>query len=272
MNRSTMRCILGWLSAGAPVLLTAAPALAQDATVGVGASTTIPQRGARAASDPTESRPVNTAVTVPAGSAHEAVVGRFGVGWLGTTDVPVGPAIPNASAMGTTPIAAPTVGLRYWLSSMLGIDAGIGFFTTSSATRLESGSATTTDGPTRTAFVFHAGVPISLADVGNFAFRVIPEINVGIGSGKGTTTNAAAELSGFVLQGGVRAGAEIFFGFIGLPHLSLEGSVGAFLSSSTGKLSADGGSTRFSSLVFSTTSVAQPWDIFRRDIAARYYF
>jgi hypothetical protein len=270
MNRSTMRCILGWLSAATAVLLTAAPALAQDATVGVGASTTIPTRGARAAADPTEPRPVNTAVTVPAGSAHEAVVGRFGVGWLGTTDVPVGP----ANAAGNTPIPTPVVGLRYWLNSMLGIDAGLGFFTTSTATRIENGTATTTEGPTRTSFVLHAGVPISLADTGNFAFRLIPEINVGIGMGtiKGSMGAPNTELSGFVLQGGVRAGAEIFFGFMGLPHLSLEGSVGAFLSSATGKSSVNDASTRYSTFVLSTSSVAQPWDIFRRDIAARYYF
>ena len=74
------------------------------------------------------------------------------------------------------------------------------------------------------------------------------------------------------IEGGVRAGAEVFFGFIGIPQLSLEGSVGVFLSSSTGKVSSGGASTRFSSFVLSTSSVAQPWDIFRKDIAARYYF
>jgi hypothetical protein len=263
---------LGWLSASTAVLLTAVPALAQDATVGVGASTTIPTRGSRAtvSSDPTEPRPANTAVASPGGSAHEAVVGRFGVGWLGTTDVPVGP----ASTAGNTPIPTPMVGLRYWLNSMIGIDAGLGVYTTSSATRLENGAAVTTEGPTRTSFALHAGVPISLADTGNFAFRVIPEINVGIGTGtiKGAMGNPNTDLSGFVLQGGVRAGAEIFFGFMGLPHLSLEGSVGVFLSSATGKASSDGASTRYSTFILSTSSVAQPWDIFRRDIAARYYF
>ena len=274
MNRSTKRsCILGWLSASTAVLLTAFPASAQDATVGVGATTTIPtrsSRGSASASDPTEPRPTITAPAAAGSSAHEAVVGRFGVGWFGTADVPVGP----ANAMGNAPIPTPIVGIRYWLNPMIGIDAGLGFFTTSSATRIENGAATTTEGPTRTSFVIHAGVPISLADVGNFAFRVTPEVNVGVGMGgiKGVMGGPNTDLSGFLLQGGIRAGAEVFFGFIGLPQLSLEGSVGAFLSSATGKASQSGASTRYSTFIFSTSSVAQPWDIFRRDIAARYYF
>jgi len=264
MNRLTKRStILGWLSTSTAALLTAFPALAQDATVGVGATTTIPSR--TRTSDPGEGRVVTTAVA--GGSAHEAVVGRLGVGWLGTADVPVGP----ASMAGNAPIPTPIVGIRYWLSSTLGIDAGLGAFTTSSATRTESGTNVTVEGPTRTSFVFRAGVPINLADAGNFSFLVVPELNVGIGTGKGAMGNPG-DLSGFLLEGGVRAGAEVFFGFIGIPQLSLEGSVGVFLSSATGKVSSGGASTRFSSFVLSTSSVAQPWDIFRKDIAARYYF
>jgi hypothetical protein len=270
MNRSTKRSfILGWLSTATAVLVTASPALAQDATVGVGATTTIPPRSRTGAVDPSEGRPAATAVA--ASSAHEAVVGRLGVGWFGTRDVPVGP----ANMAGNGPIPTPIVGIRYWLSSTLGIDAGLGFFTMSSATRVESPNmALTTEGPSRTSILFHAGVPISLADAGNFSFVVIPEINVGIGMGgtKATMGMAATDLSGFLIEGGVRAGAEVFFGFIGIPQLSLEGTLGAFLSSATGKFTQSGGSNRFSSFVFATSSVAQPWDIFRKDIAARYYF
>jgi hypothetical protein len=204
-------------------------------------------------------------------SAHEAVVGRIGVSWMGTVDVPVGPATSPTTPVMPTPI----VGVRYWMNSTFGIDAGIGFFTTSAATRSEaSGTTTTTEAPSRTSFVIHGGVPISLGDIGNFSFRVIPEINLGIGMGtvKGAMGAANTDLSGFLLEGGARAGGEIFFGFIGIPQLSLEGTVGLFFSSSTGKASQSGNSTRFSSFVLSTSSVAQPWDIFRKDIAARYYF
>jgi hypothetical protein len=268
MNRST-KCFLGWLSTSTALLLTG-NAFAQDATVGVGATTTIPSR--THANDPVEGRAAATPI-IAVGSAREAVIGRLGVGWLGTVDVPVGPAA-NAGAASMAPIPTPVVGVRYWINSVIGLDAGLGFFTTSSATRTETGTTTTVEGPTRTSVVLRAGVPITLADVGNFAFNVIPEINVGIGTGgiKGPMGGPTTDLSGFLLEGGLRAGAEIFFGFIGIPQLSLEGSVGAFLSSATGKMSAGGGSTRFSSFVLSTSSVAQPWDIFRKDVAARYYF
>ena len=263
--------VLGWLSASA-ALLTAAPALAQDATVGVGATTTIPPRSrgssSSSSSEAGEGRPAGP--VVPAGSAREAHIGRVGVSWLGTVDVPVGPA-----TSATLPaIPTPVVGIRYWMSS-IGIDAGLGFFTTSAATRDENmGTTLTTEAPTRTSFVLHAGVPIALADYGNFTFHVTPEINlgVGIGSQKGVNGAPNTDLSGFLLEGGARAGAEIFFGFIGIPHLSLDGSVGVFFSSSTGKTAAGANSTRFSSFVVSTSSIAQPWDFFRKDIAARYYF
>jgi hypothetical protein len=270
MNRSTKRSfILGWLSASTAVLVAASPALAQDATVGVGATTTIPARSRTGSGgDPIEGRPATHAVA--AGSAHEAVVGRIGVGWFGTRYVPVGP----ATMAGTGPIPTPIVGARYWLSSPLGIDVGVGFFTMSSATRIESGSAVTTEGPSRTSMLLHLAAPIALADAGNFSFLVIPEINMGIGMGgtRAQMGNPSTDLSGFLIEGGVRAGAEVFFGFIGIPQLSLEGTIGAFLSSATGKISSGGASTRFSSFVVSTSSVAQPWDIFRKDIAARYYF
>ena len=274
MNRSTKRSfILGWLSTATAVLVTASPAVAQDATVGVGATTTIPSRTRGSTGEPGEGRGEGRAATtgVAASSAHEAVVGRLGVGWFGTRDVPVGP----ATMAGTGPIPTPIVGIRYWMSSTLGIDAGLGFFTMSSATRNESGTGNlTTEGPTRTSILLHAAVPLSLADAGNFSFLVIPEINVGIGMGgtKASMGNPSTDLSGLLIEGGVRAGAEVFFGFIGIPQLSLEGTVGAFLSSATGKISSGGGSTRFSSFILSTSSVAQPWDIFRKDIAARYYF
>lgn len=264
--------VLGWLSASTVALLTAAPALAQDATVGVGATTTIPSRSRSSSSastgDSGEGRPAGA--VVPASSARESHIGRVGVSWLGTVDVPVGP----ATSAAVPAIPTPVVGIRYWMSS-IGIDAGIGFFTTSAATRNENmGTTLTTEAPTRTSFVLHAGVPIALADYGNFTFHVTPEINlgVGIGSQKGANGMPNTDLSGFLLEGGARAGAEIFFGFIGIPHLSLDGSLGVFFSSSTGKATTDGNSTRFSSFVISTSSVAAPWDFFRKDVAARYYF
>jgi hypothetical protein len=271
MNRLTKRSTtLDWLSTATAVLMTSAPAVAQDATVGVGATTTIPSRNRAVETGEGRAEGRSAAVAAAGSSAHDAVVGHLGVGWFGTRDVPVGPA--NGATTGAVP--TPIVGIRYWLTSAFGVDAGLGFFTMSSALRNEAGTATTTEGPTRTTVLIHAAVPISLAEAGNFSFLVIPELNVGLGMGgvKASMGNASTDLSGFLIEGGLRAGAEVFFGFIGIPQLSLEGTVGAFFSSSSGKVSQGGGSTRFSTFVFSTSSVAQPWDIFRKDIAARYYF
>jgi len=160
---------------------------------------------------------------------------------------------------------------------MIGIDAGLGFFTTRGSSRVEAPVATmTADAPKRTTFLIDAGVPLALASATHFSFLLTPEIDVGFGTGtiKPTPPSMApnTELSGFLLQAGLRAGAEVYFGFIGIPQLSLDASVGIFLASQNGKTATAPNSTKVSSLVIGSSSVAQPWDIFRRDIAARYYF
>jgi len=131
-----------------------------------------------------------------------------------------------------------------------------------------------TDTPSRTTFLVHAGLPIALAGAGHFSFQVTPEIDVGFGSGtvRATAPTPNTDLNGFLLQVGARVGAEIHFGFIGVPQLSLDASVGLFLENATGKATAAAASNKLSTLTIATSSVAQPWDIFRRDIAARYYF
>ena len=266
MNRSAK----GSVVVGAAVVVSAllgseVNAFAEDATVGVGANTTL---SPRSASMSAQAAGAGAAPTGPTMTDHELVVGRIGASWLGTLDVPVGP----PTGTGLAPLPTPIIGARYWVNGMLGVDAGLGFFTNSSSSNPSSGA--TTEFPSRTAFVFHAGVPLALADTHHFTFLVIPEINVGIGSGsiKGSGMTPTSDLSGFIFEGGVRAGAEVYFGFMGLPQLSLEGSLGVFVSSRSGKVSQGSANTRYSEFTIATSSVAQPWDIFRKDVAARYYF
>jgi hypothetical protein len=75
-----------------------------------------------------------------------------------------------------------------------------------------------------------------------------------------------------MLQVGGRAGGEVYFGFIGLPQLSLDASVGLFLRSASGKATQGAGSQKLSTLTINTTQVNQPWDIFRTTLAVHYYF
>jgi hypothetical protein len=166
------------------------------------------------------------------------------------------------------------VGVRYWLSDFMGIDAGLGFATTSSSSKVNDAE---TDNPGQTVFILHGGVPLSLASAGHFSFQIVPELNIGFAGSTIEDPDDAGpleetSLSGFHLDLGARAGAEIHFGFIGVPQLSLQGSVGARLSYD--KVSGESGDNEASASTFGigTTVGDNPWNIFTSNVAALYYF
>ena len=241
----------------AAVLFTAASASAQDATVGAGASTTLPPRPVAAPA--AYSAP---AYAPAAGNDHDLWVGHFGVGWYGMRDVRAG-----AGTNGMTPVVTtPLVGVRYWLGPTLGIDAALGIGISSGSTSI---GGVSNDKDSRTAFVLHGGVPLVLGSSRHFSFQITPELDLGFASGK----TAGQDVSGFLLNLGARAGAEIYFGFIGIPALALDASVGLGLQVSNGKTSPpQGNSTSDSNFSFGTLALNNPWDIFRSNVAARYYF
>jgi hypothetical protein len=219
-------------------------------------------------------------------------IGHLGVGWLGTAPVPIGTAVAGAPVAAIAQINTPIVGVRYWLSPMIGIDGGLGFFMTSGSTT-QPAPVGTTDKVSQMSFVLHGGVPIALGLEGkHFSFQITPEFNLGFASGSakaaavpGAVTPPASSLSGLVFQMGARAGAEVFFGFIGIPALSLEGSVGLYLATQSAKSSraayadpvAPGGAVpeatyKDSTLLIGTSVMNNPWQIFTSNVAARYYF
>lgn len=124
---------------------------------------------------------------------------------------------------------------------------------------------------------FMAAYPISLASGKHTSFQVIPEFNLGFGTGTIKTNNAPdANLTGFLLEAGARAGLEVHFGFIGVPELSLVGSVGLYFRHEGSKTSRDANGTTTSASISSNklgTSVGpNPWSIFTNNISAIYYF
>jgi hypothetical protein len=77
---------------------------------------------------------------------------------------------------------------------------------------------------------------------------------------------------GFHLDVGARAGAEIHFGFIDVPQLSLQGSVGVRLAMDSVSVEAGDAETSASRFNFNTTVGDNPWNIFTSNVAALYYF
>jgi hypothetical protein len=209
-----------------------------------------------------------------AGTDHGSVVGRFGVGFFGVLSVPV-------AGPGNTPdfdrtVSAPTIGGRYWLQDWLGIEAALGLGIESSGTTIENdGDEAQQNGPSFFALALHGGLPLVFAASKHFAFEVIPELNVGFATG-GIDDESAAnndiDVSGFLLEVGARVGAEIQFGFIDIPELALQATVGMHLSY-TGRSQSEGDTdTSHHTLRFGTTMQGEPWDIFQGNISAIYYF
>lgn len=229
--------------------------------------------------EPVYTAPAQVAETAPAEEAddHLAVVGHLGAGWFGLQELPFPDAAPEKPS-------AATIGVRYWFNDFLGLDAAIGFGYSSSSADVEvvvdgSGTTTTTDGPSSGGFLIHGGMPLVLYHQSHYKFLLIPELDLGYGWGDDGGSSNATIYNGFVLAIGAKAGAEIHFGFMGLPQLSLQATLGVGLKyestfvSDCGHADCDNRTdTTTSRFSFATSQFNEPWDLFKSEIAAIYYF
>jgi hypothetical protein len=109
---------------------------------------------------------------------------------------------------------------------------------------------------------------------------MVPELDLGFGSGTifGDTPDNDQELGAFFFQVGARAGAELHFGFIGVPQLALQATVGLSIRYTSGTLENNFGDPRGSTITtvsnfaFNTTVQEEPWDIFTGSVRAIYYW
>ena len=211
----------------------------------------------------------------PAGdSDHDAMVGHLSVGYLGFTNVPYGFLADLGNTYPNAQIArAPVVGIRYWFNSGLGLDVGLGFTTTfgSNSTPNANGSTTSTDANAPTAFVVHGGLPIAFASAKHYVFELIPEMNIGYA--QQAINNG--DQTGLHFDVGARVGTEIHFGFIGIPQLALQASVGLKIDVNQTKdeTTVAGVTQKLTSsrTVVGTTVYDNPWNIFLGNVSALYY-
>jgi hypothetical protein len=198
------------------------------------------------------------------GNDHDGVVGHFAVGYFGISQLPVGAlAAGGGGGGGQGFVSAPVIGARYWIGPRLGIDAGVGF------------GYTDTSGTSNWGIALHAGVPIALATSHHFTFELTPEATLGFAGGSVPGVgggNNAASLSGFRLDLGAKIGAELQFGFIGIPQLSLQANVGVYLQQEAWGYTAPGINTSTTSTTLSTSVGSDPWAIFTDTVSALYYF
>lgn len=209
-------------------------------------------------------------------SDHDQVVGRLAIGYLGLRGLNLPLSTTTNDPITSESIMAPVVGVRYWIDQMLGIDAGLGFYTASSSitTQAPGAAAASVDEAQPTVFILHAGVPLSLTSADHFSFQIVPELNFGYGSRSVEPGGGAPSIdqSDIHFDIGARAGGEIQFGFIDVPQLSLQAGIGLALAVDSQKVSVGAESSKRSLTTIGTNVGDNPWNIFIANVAALYYF
>jgi hypothetical protein len=211
----------------------------------------------------------------PEEADHDRYVGHVAFGYFGVSQLPIAQPASPGSVPGVTNVNAPVIGVRYWFSRRFGIDGGIGFGinTGSTATVINGGASTSVSQPSSFGFAAHMGVPIALLRASHYVFEIVPETLIGVTSGSiSTPMQADQALTGLRFDLGARIGAEIHFGFIGIPQLALEGSVGLYYRHQAYKWSQANSSSSVDTNTFTTSVQSDPWAIFVNNVSALYYF
>jgi hypothetical protein len=161
----------------------------------------------------------------------------------------------------------------------LAIDLGLGLgFSAGDTTAAYDEVTASIEKPTVLSFVVHTGIPITIADTRHMTFFVVPQATFGFAG-----SNVApqfeqyappdASLRGLQVNVGVTAGAELYFGFIGLPRLALQGGIGLFMTAEWANATVGNQSVSDTSVNISPSWGNDPWDILSGgNVAARYYF
>jgi hypothetical protein len=202
----------------------------------------------------------------PEGRDHDPGERPFAVGWFGVSEIPIATGLG-----GRATVVAPALGMRYWFSDLVGLDAGLGLAISGGSS--EAGGESTDDS-TVSGGLIHVGVPLALSCGQHFCFELIPELNAGFA--QATIEDPIADdvdIKGNRFDIGARVGGELHFGFIGVPELSLVATVGLYYRRESWSAETSGvdpvRTTRFS---FGTTTQGDPWAIFTNNISALYYF
>lgn len=259
--------------APAPAPTPAAPAEKPvGAPVTATASVTTSSGGTTTATTTTEAAPADT------GTDFSKIVRSVGIGYFGAFEVPIG--VTRTPGTLTTQI----VGVRYFFTEKLGLDVGLGWAMVTGSTKSTTGGTSVShDSPSTLGFSLKAGVPIVMFSGQHYSFFFEPQAIFGyagetVKPPAGSTGVPDTKHSGTRFLLGSSAGALIQFGFIGIPQLTMDATVGLGLDFLNGKTEGPaGGGTDVttnsgSSFRLSTLSGNQPWNIFNTNVEVVYHF
>ncbi len=228
---------------------------------------------------------------------HERWVGRLALGFEGTRLVPGALPDPNGAiaidAAGSAKlniapdtVLVPMFGLRYWITRVVGVDLGVGFNyqtgTFSRAVPNPNGALDRNeDGANgkRTAVAVRLAAPLAVHSGRHYALMVIPELDVGYSSmtvpgfSQSTAGNALdLRLTGLVFGAGGRVGAELTFGFWGVPQLSIQSSWGLRFESRRRKGKIGDAEMTLVDTAIGTSFQGEPWQWLTGSLGVYYSF
>ena len=229
-------------------------------------------------------------------SDHDRQVGSLALGFLGTRFVPAAKPHPTAAVVISPEgnatvtiepdeVTVPLFGVRYWLNGTVGAELAFGFNVAGGNETVQSPNpdptlnvSTERSLPSTKAFCGRLGVPLSVFSATHYNLMLIPELDVGYSSTRlanfelSTTGEALdLQLSGFVFGIGGRVGAELSFGFIDVPQLSIQSAWGLRFESRRRVGRIGDAETIQTETAFGTSWYGSPWDIFTGSFALLYY-
>jgi len=227
---------------------------------------------------------------------HASHVGRIALGFAGTRFVPATAPAPvdpvvitdDGDAVLTVDsdeVTVPLFGARYWLNRTVGIDLALGFNVTSGDETREIPNPDPSLGdrveratPSTTAVAARLAVPLSVWDHAHLNILLMPELDIGYSSMvvQGLEESVSGEaldlqLTGFVFGVGGSVGAELSFGFIGVPELAVESAWGLRFESRRRRGKIGDAEVVRTEMAVGTSFYGDPWDVFLGSFALRYY-
>lgn len=201
--------------------------------------------------------------------------GSVGVGYLGLGSVSAASSLAGLSGLGglvgggLLRVSVPVLGARWWLpGSRLALEFGVGVMGSSFSVAGDNGAPSIQ-------VLGHVAMPIAVASTQHVIVFVAPQLRAGVST---LSSTSGISGTGSLLELGVAGGVELFFGFIGVPALSLEAGVrvGVARDASVMEVSAPLSSTiqssRSESWRFSTSLSGDPGSIVASTLALKYYF
>ena len=230
-------------------------------------------------------------------SEHEELSGHFGLGYLGARFVPAATlgagktVIINSQGdavldIGVDEVTVPMFGVRYWFGKRVGLDLGLGFNVASGSVSREIPNpdptlnrSTDDSAPSTKAFVGHLALPISVYSIKYLNVLLLPELDVGFSgstySNFELSTNGEGldlKLGGLLVGAGARVGAELSWGFLGLPQVSLQAAFGLRVEYRRQTGTIGDAKEVVSGTEFGTSWYDGPWDTLAGSLGVFYYF